>query len=224
MNKWDLSGALSGVDPKLVEAAAPDKIRQMSTAAPEEMHTEEVSRLRRLGRALKDVFTRYKSLRIVLPVLALLALAVILIKPSELMRTLTVKAYAMALAEHPEEEGRSATAEEYQTKVQAALGSGRDLAEFFAESITEILGGGDSAAEHKNQLYSPLNSYMALAMLAECAGGESRNHPRPRAQLHRELDLGHPPRARGRHHQHELDRESQHQQGLLSDRGAEPRV
>ncbi|MBO4873562.1 MAG: hypothetical protein J5496_09155 [Lachnospiraceae bacterium] len=174
MNKWDLSGALSGVVPKLVEAAAPDKIRQMSTAAPEEMHTEEVSRLRRLGRALKDVFTRHKSLRIVLPVLALLALAVILIKPSELMRTLTVKAYAMALAEHPEEEGRSATAEEYQTKVQAALGSGRDLAEFFAESITEILSGGDSAAEHKNQLYSPLNSYMALAMLAECAGGESR--------------------------------------------------
>ena len=174
MNKWDLSGALSGADPGFVEAAAPKKIRQSAAAGPDEPLPEENNRFRRAGRALKAFFGRHKTLRIALPLTALLALAVILVKPSELINSMTVKAYAMAQAEHPEKEGRNATAEEYHTKMQTVQGFGRDLSDFFAKSMTEILGGNDKDAEPVNRLYSPLNSYMALAMLAECTGGESR--------------------------------------------------
>ena len=42
------------------------------------------------------------------------------------------------------------------------------LTEFFAASMTQFLQGGE------NKTYSPLNVYMALAMLAETAGGNSR--------------------------------------------------
>lgn len=50
------------------------------------------------------------------------------------------------------------------------LGDISSLQSFFARSAQVFLTG----AEGKNQVYSPLNVYMVLAMLAQLAGGESR--------------------------------------------------
>lgn len=49
-------------------------------------------------------------------------------------------------------------------------GAGKDLDAFFAATIAEFL----ADSESKNLVYSPLNVYMALAMLAETTEGESR--------------------------------------------------
>ena len=49
-------------------------------------------------------------------------------------------------------------------------GAGTDLKPFFAKTIAEFL----SDTNNENRVYSPLNVYMALAMLAEVTDGESR--------------------------------------------------
>lgn len=49
-------------------------------------------------------------------------------------------------------------------------GAGEGLDPFFAKTVREFLSG----AEGKNAVYSPLNVYMALAMLAEITDGKSR--------------------------------------------------
>ncbi|MBO7762770.1 MAG: hypothetical protein J6T24_08230 [Clostridia bacterium] len=49
------------------------------------------------------------------------------------------------------------------------FGAGEGLAPFFAAATSAILTGGE-----ENRVYSPLSTYMALAMLAEVTGGESR--------------------------------------------------
>lgn len=49
-------------------------------------------------------------------------------------------------------------------------GAGKDLDAFFAATIAEFL----ADSENQNLVYSPLNVYMALAMLAETTEGESR--------------------------------------------------
>ena len=177
MNKWDLSEALSGADPGFVEAAVPEKLRESLITEENKAATpENGSRFQRILNKTKEVFRQHKSLRIALPVLALLLLAFTLESTLHISRSLTVKAYALAQAEHPEKDGRASQArqEAYRQKVTDAQGSGQDLDAFFTDSMAEILGDAGGAGEHKNQLYSPLNAYMALAMLAECAGGESR--------------------------------------------------
>lgn len=58
-------------------------------------------------------------------------------------------------------EGRRAQRENF--------GAGETLDGFFKETVSEFLSGNED-----NTVYSPLNVYMALAMLAETAGGESR--------------------------------------------------
>jgi serine protease inhibitor len=50
------------------------------------------------------------------------------------------------------------------------FGAGKNLADFIEKSTAEILSGSGK----ENRIYSPLNVYMALAMLAEITDGESR--------------------------------------------------
>ncbi len=170
MNKWDISNALSGVDPQLVEAAAPEKAYElMGDEAPVREKKGLGRRVKGLFGAIAGAFRKHKFLRIAVPVLALIALAVILENTFHIRSGLVMKAYALGEAEHPEKEGRSSD----QTG-ENVFGCGVALADFFTDSMAEILGGAETEGNHANRLYSPVNSYMALAMLAECAGGESR--------------------------------------------------
>lgn len=58
----------------------------------------------------------------------------------------------------------------YQERVRAMRGAGKGLEAFFTDSTADALTGADG----ENRVYSPLNTYLALAMLAEITGGESR--------------------------------------------------
>ena len=79
MNKWDLENALSGVDPRLTEEAAPEKTAcPRAAAAVPKAETAEKRFLPRLIRAAKEMFARHKKLRIAVPLALLLALALIL--------------------------------------------------------------------------------------------------------------------------------------------------
>ena len=171
MNKMDISDALNGVDMQLVEAAAPEKAWDaLGESAPAAEKKRLGKRIRGLFGAVAGAFRKHKFLRIAVPILSVLALAVILDGTFHIRSGLVMKAYALGEAGHPE---RSRSAEDLQ-KAGEAKGSGIPLADFFTRSMAEILGGTETEGNHANRLYSPLNSYMALAMLAQCTGGESR--------------------------------------------------
>ena len=99
--------------------------------------------------------------------------------------SLPVNAYAISEAEYPErlqcpemleldwetyKELFDAWNEEKREIKDQYYGYGDDLDYFFSKSINEFLSG----AEHENRVYSPINLYMALCMLAETADGNSR--------------------------------------------------
>lgn len=93
-----------------------------------------------------------------------------------------VRAYALAeakyptMASYPEGEMLPGFDERYdawredQKKQRAYYGAGENLDAFFAATISEFL----TSEENDNRVYSPLNVYMALAMLAEITDGNSR--------------------------------------------------
>ena len=58
----------------------------------------------------------------------------------------------------------------YEYRVSSMRGAGAGLEGFFAGGAADLLSG----AGKENRVYSPLNTYLALAMLAEITGGESR--------------------------------------------------
>ena len=58
----------------------------------------------------------------------------------------------------------------YSERLQSMRGAGAGLEGFFAGGAADMLSG----AGDENRVYSPLNTYLALAMLAEITGGESR--------------------------------------------------
>ena len=68
--------------------------------------------------------------------------------------------YANALSE----------AQTYEKRIRPMRGAGKGLEAFFTDSAAEVLNG----AGEENRVYSPLNTYLALAMLAELTDGESR--------------------------------------------------
>lgn len=86
------------------------------------------------------------------------------------------KAYAVALAEYPDmapypgNDGNYAAWREDQAAQRGPKGYADGLDAFFAATIREFL----SDTDGENKVYSPLNVYMALAMLAEVTDGESR--------------------------------------------------
>ena len=58
----------------------------------------------------------------------------------------------------------------YHEHVASMRGAGAGLEGFFADGAADML----ACAGDNNRVYSPLNTYLALAMLAEITGGESR--------------------------------------------------
>lgn len=87
-----------------------------------------------------------------------------------------LQSYAISEAEYPKmtqypltELGYEAWREDQQIR-RGYFDAGENLDEFFKETYSEFL----SNSGEENKLYSPLNVYMALAMLAEVTEGESR--------------------------------------------------
>ena len=87
-----------------------------------------------------------------------------------------LKSYAINQAKYPKmtqypmtELGYEAWSEDQQIRRQY-FGAGENLDEFFTATYSEFL----SSSGKENKLYSPLNVYMALSMLAEITEGESR--------------------------------------------------
>lgn len=121
--------------------------------------------------------------RAVAAVLAVVILGGILLRPGE--SPLVTSAYAIAESQYPEmapypDERQFENYEEFETAydawweditAQSRPGGYADgLEGFFAASIQQFL----SDAGDENRVYSPLNVYMALAMLAELTDGNSR--------------------------------------------------
>ncbi len=95
---------------------------------------------------------------------------------------IVLSAYAVAEAQYPETakypegeylpgfEERYEAWRESRNKQREYKGKGENLDEFFKATASEFL----SDSEDENLVYSPLNVYMALAMLAETTEGETR--------------------------------------------------
>ncbi|MGM9553508.1 MAG: serpin family protein [Faecousia sp.] len=139
-------------------------------------------------------FRRKKRFRLFGAIAAVLVIAVtagILLHPAS--SPLVANAYAIAEAQYPEmaqfpdytdyidpealtikEDFYAAQSAWYQDyaaqKAYADNYSASDLSDFVRRSTAELLSGSDGA----NRVYSPLNVYMALAMLAEVTEGSSR--------------------------------------------------
>ena len=124
----------------------------------------------------KTWWTRQRRLGAVAAVLALAILGGILLRPGA-----GLSAYAIAQAEYPKmARFPSGVAQliqplhdRWRKDVQAQrrdLGDTSDLQSFFAQSAQTFL----TQSPGENRVYSPLNVYMALAMLAQLTGGESR--------------------------------------------------
>lgn len=129
-----------------------------------------------------NILIKQKKHRIkwVMPVAAVLALVIAL---TPFLRNVkipdnpfVIKSYAINEAKYPQmtqypltELGYKEWSEDQKTRRQY-FGAGENLDEFFKKTYSQILS--DSGEE--NKLYSPLNMYMALAMLAEITEGESR--------------------------------------------------
>lgn len=98
-------------------------------------------------------WTKRRWLGVVAAVLAVAILGGVLLRPGS-----GLTAYAIAQAEYPSSTGRVALDEN----------PGRDR--FLAASTARFLTGTGT----DNRIYSPLNAYLALSMLAEITGGDSR--------------------------------------------------
>ena len=116
----------------------------------------------------------------VIPVAAVLALVIALtpfLRNTKIPdNPFVIKSYAINEAKYPQmtqypltKLGYKEWAEDQKVRRQY-FGAGENLDEFFKKTYSQILS--DSGKE--NKLYSPVNMYMALAMLAEITDGESR--------------------------------------------------
>ena len=122
---------------------------------------------------------RRKRIGWISAIAALLAIAIIL--PLSLINP-TQSPYALSMAIYPEMarypgselvpgfEARYEAWRESQIERRSYFGKGEGLEDFFSKTASAFLGDGD-----ENLVYSPLNVYFALAMLAEISEGETRN-------------------------------------------------
>lgn len=129
-----------------------------------------------------NILRKQKKHRIkwVIPVAAVLALVIVLtpfLRNTKIPdNPLIVKSYAINEAKYPQmtqypltELGYREWSEDQKVR-REYFGAGENLDDFFKKTYSQVLS--DSGEE--NKLYSPLNMYMALAMLAEITDGESR--------------------------------------------------
>lgn len=86
-----------------------------------------------------------------------------------------------SMMQFPHTSGYSEAAQNMQMQWQTAVGERRrsltqenakQMRSFFEKSMCQFLRGGEGGG--KNCVFSPMNVYMALAMLAECGSGETR--------------------------------------------------
>lgn len=79
--------------------------------------------------------------------------------------------------------GENASDEEYdawqtysETRLAAAKGNTKAMRAFYKKTLAQVLGASDAAKKdaEENAVYSPVNVYLALAMLAETTDGDSR--------------------------------------------------
>ncbi len=96
--------------------------------------------------------------------------------PIAMQVTALAKAEYPEMAPYPEGEWLPGFEEQYdawresKNELRAFYGAGAELEDFFTATIAEFL----ASEKNDNLVYSPLNVYMALAMLAETTEGESR--------------------------------------------------
>ncbi len=153
MTAEELSRALTCVDGDMIEKAAPQ---------PEKCGRKEQKKQ-------SGLFRRHRFLKLAVPAAAIMAAVVLYltgffgqdVPPS----VLSVKAHAL---ENAEPYGFGERYEAYLNVTRKGIA--KALAGFSADSMAEILG----SAEEENLIYSPLNTYMALSILAETAGGSTR--------------------------------------------------
>lgn len=90
--------------------------------------------------------------------------------------TIAAEARYPEMAKYPEGEALPGFEDRYNAwresvnEQRANFGAGKNLDEFFKQTVSEFL----TSEDGKNLVYSPLNVYMALAMLAEITDVESR--------------------------------------------------
>ena len=147
------------IDPQLIADAAPDALWAEGAKEP----------LKERKRTAKK-----RWMGAVAAMLAVAVLAGVFLRPGG-----TPTAYAIAEAKYPEmapypvEPHTEAAYDAWWKDIRAQwrdLGDTSALQSFFARSAATFLTGD----EGQNRIYSPLNVYMALAILAQLTGGESR--------------------------------------------------
>ncbi len=123
--------------------------------------------------------TRRHMLKWTAPIAAILVVAIAIGIVFGNSSPFVLKAYAVSEAEYPKMAdfpllgigpGYDAWRED-RSERRTYFGAGKNLGEFIGMSTAEILSGSDG----DNLIYSPLNVYMALAMLAEITDGETRD-------------------------------------------------
>ena len=159
MTNTNLLRAMGRIDPRLIADAATDALWAEGVKEP----------LKERKRTAKK-----RWMGAVAAMLAVAVLAGVFLRPG-----VTPTAYAIAEAKYPEMApypGEPHTQDAFEAWWESTRAQQRDLGDtsalrsFFARSAGIFLTGD----EGQNRVYSPLNVYMALAMLAQLTGGESR--------------------------------------------------
>lgn len=129
----------------------------------------------------KLIMKRLTALLAALMALVVLCTVVAACTPSDAAGSL-----ALAKPVYPETvkaPGDNATDEEYKAwedynekRVKAGEGNTKAMKAFYKKTLAQVLGASKAAGKDstKNALYSPINVYLALAMLTETTGGDSR--------------------------------------------------
>ena len=117
---------------------------------------------------------------------ALMALAVLCTVVTACTASDAASNLALAEPVYPETvkaPGENATDEEFQAyqdwnekRVKAGEGNQKAMKAFYKKTLAQVLGASKAAGKDsgKNALYSPINVYLALAMLTETTDGDSR--------------------------------------------------
>ena len=155
MNSMDIQEALSEIDDKMVDDAAP------------------AGKGRMLLYRFKTAYLTKRRFRALTAAAAVLAVVLLVNLVSGGIRGMNVKAYAVETAVYPETqdpESNSPEAKEYFKKKLEARGAVMGSESFFAQMNKQILGTDTTG----NKVYSPFAVYLELAMLAEVTDGSSR--------------------------------------------------
>ena len=129
----------------------------------------------------RTIFKRLSAVVAVMLVLSVLLTTLVACTPSNAASNL-----AIAKPVYPEtvkSPGDNATSEEFdawqtynEARIEAGKGNPKAMKAFYKKTLAQVLGAGSAskAESDKNALYSPINVYLALAMLTETTDGNSR--------------------------------------------------